>query len=77
MRILLNTKAETIPDDLADEPLLFVLRDHFGLSGPKFGCGVGPSWAASASTGSGERRFTAMMPQGPNSASRARCVNTA
>nr|CAD6629924.1 (2Fe-2S)-binding protein [arsenite-oxidising bacterium NT-25] len=41
MRFLLNGKTEAIPEDLADEPLLFVLRDHFKLNGPKFGCGVG------------------------------------
>lgn len=41
MRIVLNQQPATIPDDLADEPLLFVLRDHFRLNGPRFGCGVG------------------------------------
>ncbi|MGE0153265.1 MAG: (2Fe-2S)-binding protein [Reyranellaceae bacterium] len=41
MRFTLNGRQAAIPPDLADEPLLFVLRDHFGLNGPKFGCGVG------------------------------------
>jgi aerobic-type carbon monoxide dehydrogenase small subunit (CoxS/CutS family) len=41
MRITLNRRSVEIPDDLADEPLLFVLRDHFELNGPRFGCGVG------------------------------------
>jgi isoquinoline 1-oxidoreductase alpha subunit len=41
MRIALNRQSVEIPDDLADEPLLFVLRDHFELNGPRFGCGVG------------------------------------
>lgn len=41
MRIVLNQQPATIPDEFADEPLLFVLRDHFGLNGPRFGCGVG------------------------------------
>lgn len=41
MRITLNRRPVDIPDDLADEPLLFVLRDHLGLNGPRFGCGVG------------------------------------
>lgn len=41
MDIVLNRQPATVPDDLADEPLLFLLRDHFGLNGPRFGCGVG------------------------------------
>jgi isoquinoline 1-oxidoreductase alpha subunit len=41
MRFTLNRQSVEIPDELSDEPLLFVLRDHFGLNGPRFGCGVG------------------------------------
>jgi aerobic-type carbon monoxide dehydrogenase small subunit (CoxS/CutS family) len=41
MRITLNRRSVEIPDELSDEPLLFVLRDHFELNGPRFGCGVG------------------------------------
>jgi len=41
MRITLNRQSVEIPDEHSDEPLLFVLRDHFGLNGPRFGCGVG------------------------------------
>lgn len=41
MRITLNRQTAELPDELAEEPLLFVLRDHFGLNGPRFGCGVG------------------------------------
>jgi isoquinoline 1-oxidoreductase alpha subunit len=41
MHLVLNRQPTTVPDELADEPLLFVLRDHFGLNGPRFGCGVG------------------------------------
>lgn len=41
MRITLNRQSVEIPGELADEPLLFVLRDHFELNGPRFGCGVG------------------------------------
>lgn len=40
MRITLNRQPQSVPDELADEPLLFVLRDHFELNGPRFGCGV-------------------------------------
>ena len=41
MRFTLNRQSVEIPDELSDEPLLFVLRDHFELNGPRFGCGVG------------------------------------
>jgi aerobic-type carbon monoxide dehydrogenase small subunit (CoxS/CutS family) len=41
MQFILNHQPETISNELADEPLLFVLRDHFALNGPRFGCGVG------------------------------------
>jgi len=30
-----------VADVSSDTPLLWVLRDHFGLTGTKFGCGVG------------------------------------
>jgi len=30
------------PDEL---PLLWALRDHLGLTGTKFGCGIGQCWA--------------------------------
>lgn len=40
MRWRLNDRA--VEADLpADTPLLYVLRNDFGLSGPKFGCGLG------------------------------------
>jgi len=41
MAFTLNNEIQTIPSDRMDEPLLFVLREHFGLVGAKFGCGVG------------------------------------
>ncbi|MDR7031149.1 (2Fe-2S)-binding protein [Rhizobium rosettiformans] len=63
MRILLNTKAETIPDDLAEEPLLFVLRDHFGLNGPKFGCGVSSCGACTVVV-DGEAQRSCLLPAG-------------
>ena len=37
----LNGETRDIPSDWADDPLLFLLRDHIGLTGTKFGCGVG------------------------------------
>jgi isoquinoline 1-oxidoreductase alpha subunit len=41
MSFSLNGESRDIPSDWADEPLLFLLRDHIGLMGAKFGCGVG------------------------------------
>jgi len=43
MEILVNGALRSLPDDLADPalPLLWALRDLLGLTGTKFGCGVG------------------------------------
>lgn len=41
MNFSLNGEIQNIPADWADEPLLYLLREHFGLVGAKFGCGVG------------------------------------
>lgn len=41
MAFTLNGVSHHIPPDWAEEPLLFFLREHFGLTGAKFGCGVG------------------------------------
>ena len=41
MAFNLNSQNHDIPADWADEPLLFLLREQFGLMGAKFGCGVG------------------------------------
>ena len=63
MRIVLNGRAETVPDDLADEPLLFVLRDQLGLNGPKFGCGVGSCGACTVII-DGEAQRSCLLPVG-------------
>lgn len=39
--MLLNGETVEVPADLGDVPLLWVLREHFGLTGTKYGCGVG------------------------------------
>ncbi|HLI52653.1 MAG TPA: 2Fe-2S iron-sulfur cluster-binding protein, partial [Thermomicrobiaceae bacterium] len=47
--IALNGQAPvevTVPDSTV--PLLYVLRDHFGLKYPKFGCGFGQCGACTA-----------------------------
>ena len=41
MTININGTDRDIPADWLNEPLLFLLRDHFGLVGAKFGCGAG------------------------------------
>jgi aerobic-type carbon monoxide dehydrogenase small subunit (CoxS/CutS family) len=41
MRFALNGTTVTIPESLLQDRLLWVLRDHFLLNGPKYGCGVG------------------------------------
>lgn len=39
--LTLNGVPTSLPAALRTHPLLFVLRDHVGLTGAKFGCGVG------------------------------------
>lgn len=41
MSFIVNGDRPDIPPDWADEPLLFLLRKRFGLTGATFGCGVG------------------------------------
>lgn len=41
MQINLNEHLHVIDDDWQEESLLSVLRDHLGLTGTKFGCGLG------------------------------------
>ncbi len=41
MQLTLNGASTTIPSALAEDRLLWVLRDHFALNGPRYGCGVG------------------------------------
>ncbi len=41
MAFVLNGETRDIPAGWKDEPLLFLLREHFGLVGAKFGCGAG------------------------------------
>ena len=39
--LTVNGTPRTTPDVPADTPLLWVLRDLLGVTGPKYGCGVG------------------------------------
>src|ERR1700759_1346233 len=39
--LTVNGGARTVESRDPDQPLLYVLRNAFGLGGPKFGCGLG------------------------------------
>src|SRR5512146_1705964 len=41
MILNVNGKDHPIPSSAANEPLLYVLRDHLQLTGTKYGCGEG------------------------------------
>jgi len=43
LELMVNGEARRVPDELADPalPLLWALRDVWGLTGTKYGCGVG------------------------------------
>jgi isoquinoline 1-oxidoreductase alpha subunit len=41
MWIILNGTRSEVPDGMGEDRLLWVLRDHFALNGPRYGCGVG------------------------------------
>ena len=41
MELTINRQARPVPPDWQDESLLWVLREHLGLVGTRFGCGAG------------------------------------
>ncbi len=41
IQLHVNGKAAVVAVDDPDMPLLYVLRDEFGMHGPRFGCGLG------------------------------------
>ena len=49
-RITVNGKPRLV-DAAPDTPLLYVLRNDLGLTGPKFGCGIGQCGACAAIVG--------------------------
>lgn len=53
--IVVNGKRRSVDAD-ADTPLLWVLRDTLGLTGTKFGCGVGVCGACTVLEGDTARR---------------------
>jgi len=50
MEIVINGKTYEVADE-PDRPLLWILRDELGLTGTKFGCGVGICGACAAPDG--------------------------
>ena len=56
----INGRKQSIDADPAT-PLLYVLRDHFGLSGAKFGCGLGQCGACTVMV-DGEAAFSCLTP---------------
>jgi len=65
MQILVNGAPRTLPDELADPalPLLWALRDLLGLTGTKYGCGVGACGACTVHVG-GEAVRSCVLPIG-------------
>ena len=62
MKLVVNGKpVEVDADD--DTPLLWVLRDHLGLTGTKFGCGVAQCGACTVHV-DGQARRSCVMPAG-------------
>jgi len=62
VRLRVNGKAYDV-DVEADQPLLWVLRDHIGLTGTKFGCGVAQCGACTVHVDGAARR-SCVMPVG-------------
>jgi aerobic-type carbon monoxide dehydrogenase small subunit (CoxS/CutS family) len=62
VKLVVNGKpVEVDADD--DTPLLWVLRDHLGLTGTKFGCGVAQCGACTVHV-DGQARRSCVMPAG-------------
>ncbi len=62
MNITLDVNGESRPVDVdPDTPLLYALRDHLGLNGAKFGCGLGQCGACTVMI-DGEASFSCLIP---------------
>ena len=61
MKADLSINGETrVVDADADTPLLWVLRDHLGMTGTKFGCGIGQCGACTVHIGGAATRSCLM-----------------
>ncbi len=56
-----NGRARTVESSDPDQPLLYVLRNEFDLTGPKFGCGLGQCGAGTVIV-EGEATRSCQMP---------------
>jgi isoquinoline 1-oxidoreductase subunit alpha len=59
-RLNINGKTETV-QATEDMPLLWVIRELLGLTGTKFGCGIGQCWACTVHL-DGEAVFSCQVP---------------
>jgi isoquinoline 1-oxidoreductase subunit alpha len=62
VKLVVNGKPVVVDAD-ADTPLLWVLRDHLGLTGTKFGCGIAQCGACTVHV-DGQARRSCVMPAG-------------
>jgi nicotinate dehydrogenase subunit A len=60
LELLVNGQGKTVDVD-PEEPLLYVLREEFGLSGPKYGCGLHQCGSCLVLV-DGEASYTCRMP---------------
>ncbi|HJM52295.1 MAG TPA: (2Fe-2S)-binding protein [Alphaproteobacteria bacterium] len=63
MNFSLNGRPVVSPSAMDDDPLLYVLRDGFGLLGPKFGCGVGACGACTVLVDGAAERSCQLTPK--------------
>ena len=61
MEFTLNGRQVDVPPAWQEDRLLFVLREAFGLVGPKFGCGLGQCGACSVLLG-GQPQRSCVLP---------------